>query len=149
MSPPLLRSCMSNSSCIRPPRLISPSSPCLLQIRTLTARQLKAKTVFVQLTRDVPKLGVRGFSLPYFSNYLRLGDVVAVKGGRMRNTLFPYSMAQYIRPGTNSFLTQNKLAVPLGPKYRQRLSKSEPDPLKSELAKLFEKVATSLPENGC
>jgi hypothetical protein len=58
----------------------------------------------------------------------------------MRNTLFPYSMAQYIRPGTDTFLTQNKLAIPVGPNYRRLLRKIEPDPLRMEFRALFEKV---------
>ena len=70
-----------------------------------------------------------------------IGDVVAVKRGRMRNTLYPYSMAQYIRPGTDTFLTENKLAIPVGPNYRRLLQKSLPiDPVRMEFRTLFENV---------
>ena len=58
----------------------------------------------------------------------------------MRNTLHPFSKAQYIRPGTDTFLTQNKLAIPVGPKYRRLLGKIEPDPLRVEMKALFKKV---------
>jgi hypothetical protein len=71
---------------------------------------------------------------------LKTGDIVAVKAGRMRNVLYPYSMAQYIRPGSNTFLTQNKLAIPVGPNYRRFLRKGEPDPLQTEFKELFERV---------
>jgi hypothetical protein len=70
-----------------------------------------------------------------------IGDVVAVKGGRMRNMLYPYSMAQYIRPGTDTFLTENKLAIPVGPNYRRLLQNSQPiDPVRMEFRTLFENV---------
>ena len=71
---------------------------------------------------------------------MNTGDVVAVKGGRMRNTLYPYSMAQYLRPGMDTFLTANKLAIPVGPNYRRLLKKLEPDPVRMEFKELFEKV---------
>jgi hypothetical protein len=58
----------------------------------------------------------------------------------MRNTLHPYSMAQYIHPGSNTFLTQNKLAIPVGPNYRRILRKNQPDPLRIEFKTLFQKV---------
>jgi hypothetical protein len=58
----------------------------------------------------------------------------------MRNTLYPYSMAQYIRPGADTFLTQNKLAIPVGPNYRRLLRKMEPDPIQLEFKQLFKKV---------
>lgn len=49
-------------------------------------------------------------------------------------------MAQYIRPGTDTFLTANKLAIPVGPNYRRLLKKLEPDPVRMEFKELFEKV---------
>src|SRR5438046_9591897 len=75
------------------------------------------------------------------SQLINTGDVVAVKGGRMRNTLYPYSMAQYLRPGMGSFLTANKLAIPVGPNYRKLLKKIEPDPIRMEFKELFEKAS--------
>lgn len=59
----------------------------------------------------------------------------------MRNTLHPYSMAQYIRPGTDSFLTQTRLAVPVGPNYRRLVRKMEGDPVREEFNVLFERVS--------
>lgn len=70
-----------------------------------------------------------------------LGDVVAVKGGRMRNTLYPYSMAQYIRPGSDSFLTQHKLAIPVGPNYRRLLKRRTIDPARMEFDELLARVS--------
>lgn len=58
----------------------------------------------------------------------------------MRNTLYPYSKAQYIRPGNDSFLTQNKLAIPVGPNYRRLLNNSTPDPARIEFAELIKRV---------
>jgi len=58
----------------------------------------------------------------------------------MRNMLYPYSMAQYIHPGAETYLTTNKLAIPVGPNYRRLLRKSQPDPLRQEYQVLFEKV---------
>jgi hypothetical protein len=96
------------------------------------------KKVLVQLTKNVPKLGSRG--TPLLQQLLTVGDVVSVHGGRMRNVLYPYSMAQYIHPGAETYLTTNKLAIPVGPNYRRRLRKSQPDPLREEHQDLFEKV---------
>lgn len=62
----------------------------------------------------------------------------------MRNTLYPYSMAQYIRPGTDTFLTQNKLAIPVGPNYRKLLRKYQPDPFRMEFKTLFEEVRSKI-----
>jgi hypothetical protein len=64
MPPPLLQRYIFNPSCIRPSRLISLSLPSPQQIRNLTLKRIKAKTVFVQLTKNVPKLGVRGSHSP-------------------------------------------------------------------------------------
>lgn len=58
----------------------------------------------------------------------------------MRNVLYPYSMAQYIRPGSDSFLTQHKLAIPVGPNYVRLLRTISPDPAQLEFEALFEKV---------
>lgn len=105
------------------------------------------KTVLVQLTKDVPRLGSRGVSpqKPGFRasiiNEAIVGDVVSVRRGRMRNMLYPYSMAQYIHPGAETFLTKNKLAIPVGPNYRRLLRKTEPDPLRQEYRQLFEDVS--------
>lgn len=55
----------------------------------------------------------------------------------MRNTLHPYSMAQYIRPGSNTFLTENKLAIPAGTKYRRLLNLKENAQSESDLQKLL------------
>jgi hypothetical protein len=60
----------------------------------------------------------------------------------MRNTLYPYSQAQYIRPGSDTFLTQNKLAVPVGPNYRRLVKKSTIDPARMEFAELIKRVIT-------
>ena len=73
--------------------------------------------------------------IPLESN-LTLGDVISVKAGRMRNTLYPYSMAQYIRPGSDTFLTQNKLAIALGPNVNP-----EQDHLDSLLNQARERIA--------
>ena len=59
----------------------------------------------------------------------------------MRNVLYPYSMAQYLRPRMGSFLTANKLAISVGPNYRKLLKKIEPDPVRMEFKELFEKVS--------
>ena len=58
----------------------------------------------------------------------------------MRNQLHPYSQAQYIRPGAETFLTQTKLAIPVGPNYRRYLREKQPDPLRIEFQGLFKKV---------
>jgi hypothetical protein len=50
-------------------------------------------------------------------------------------------MAQYIRPGTDSFLTQTRLAVPVGPSYRRLVRKLERDPVREEFQVLFERVS--------
>ena len=56
--------------------------------------------------------------------------------------LYPYSMAQYIHPGAETFLTTNKLAIPMGPNYRRLLRKGEPDALSEEYRTLFQQVRT-------
>jgi hypothetical protein len=62
----------------------------------------------------------------------------------MRNYLYPYSMAQYIHPGSDSFLTQNKLAIPVGPNYRRILKKQKLDPSRIELGPLIKRVLSPL-----
>jgi len=83
-------------------------------------------------------LSVEAFSV----NLRNVGDVVSVHAGRMRNTLYPYSMAQYIHPGAETFLTTNKLAIPVGQDYPRLLRKREPDPLGEEYRTLFQQVCT-------
>ena len=68
---------------------------------------------------------------------------MVVKSGRMRNTLYPYSMAQYIHPGADTFLTQHKLAVPVGPNYRRMLRSITPNPARSEVDTLVARVILS------
>jgi hypothetical protein len=65
MPPPLLRIFISNSSSL----LSSPSSissHSLQQLRNVSTKRRGPKTVQVQLTKNVPKLGLRG-PLPSFS----------------------------------------------------------------------------------
>ena len=77
------------------------------QIRYASSRdRVKAKKkspwTLVQLKKDVGNLGTRGsLHLPY---WLIIGDVVTVKAARMRTDLVRNDKAQYIRPGSNTFL---------------------------------------------
>jgi hypothetical protein len=58
----------------------------------------------------------------------------------MRNKLYPYSMAQYIRPGSNTFLTQNGLGVPFTPRSRTLGNLQEYSRKESELERLLAKA---------
>jgi hypothetical protein len=57
-------------------------------------------------------------------------------------------MAQYIHPGAETFLTQNKLAIPVGPNYRRILRKNQPDPLRIEFQTLFNRVFCLVGSDG-
>lgn len=57
----------------------------------------------------------------------------------MRNALYPFSKARYIRPGSDTFLTKQKLAVPLIP-GNEVPSRNESDPFRMEFKQLLENV---------
>jgi len=140
MPPPLLRRSISNPSPLFSSPLLThfPSSP---HLRTVSTKRKWRKQVLVQLTKNVPKLGLRGTHPPTCpGNWLRVGDVVTVKHGRMRNILYPYSMAQYIHPGKDSFLTPEKLSIPVQPGYKAILRRMFPDPALEEFRQLFKQV---------
>ena len=49
-------------------------------------------------------------------------------------------MAQYIHPGKESFLTPEKLSIPIQPGYKAMLRRMFPDPALEEFRQLFKQV---------